>query len=287
MKPPMPRTSEARPESPQELDGRVVVVTGGSVGIGKAFASLVARRGGVPVACGRDADRLGQLSQEFGEAGLEVMTVCMDATEASDVERMTEQVLGRHGRIDALVCAAGTGSLGFVHDIDEGDWGRSVSQKLLGVYSPVRRLLPVLERHAGSIVTVASVHAHATVPGRDAIAPANAALVAFMRAIAISSARSGVRANTVSPGPVDTPTWRDNWHHAFPSRTFDAIAAQVGATIPLGRIATPGDVAEVIAFLVSDRARYITGIDVPVDGGLLAKLAMADASPTGALAASR
>jgi NAD(P)-dependent dehydrogenase (short-subunit alcohol dehydrogenase family) len=257
-----------------DMHGRVIIVTGGAVGIGRAVVELVARRGGVAVACGRDQGRLDQLAASAALDRLAVEAIRADLTVEAEVERLMGTVLGVHGRIDGLVCAAGSGTIGTVETIDAPEWHRAVSDKLAGVYHAVRHALPAMKAGGGSIVAVASVHAHANVAARDAIAPMNAALAAFMRGLAVSHAASGIRANSVSPGPVDTPTWRRNWQELFPAMDFETIASRVGASIPLGRIASPDDVAEPILFLLSDRARYITGADLPIDGGLLAKLAM-------------
>lgn len=256
-----------------EFAGRAVIVTGGSVGIGQAVVELVMARGGCVVACGRDQDRLDMLAREL--PGNRLLAYRADIGSEDEVAGLVRATLDRFGRIDGLVCAAGSGTIGTVETIDSREWQRAVSDKLAAVYGCVRHALPALKAAGGgSIVAVSSVHGHANVPGRDAIAPMNAALTAFMRALAISHAGAGIRANSVSPGPVDTPTWRRNWTELFPDLDFETIGARVGASIPLGRIGKPADAAEAIAFLLSGRARYITGIDLPVDGGLLARLAM-------------
>jgi NAD(P)-dependent dehydrogenase (short-subunit alcohol dehydrogenase family) len=259
----------------KELEGQVVLVTGGAVGIGRATAELVARSGGIPIVCGRNEERLNRLEAEFTADGLTVTTARADVSVAGEVERLVAESLRRHGRIDGLVCAAGTGALGPVDTFDEADWHRSVSSKLLGSFLPAKAVLPTMRTQgSGTIVFVASVHGHATIPGRDAIAPVNAAMTGFARALAVGNAQAGVRVNSVSPGPVETPTWRENWVRMYPGRPFEDIVAEVGAAIPIGRIAQPDDVAGVIGFLLSRRSCYLTGIDIPVDGGLLARLAM-------------
>jgi NAD(P)-dependent dehydrogenase (short-subunit alcohol dehydrogenase family) len=196
-----------------DFKGRVILVAGGSVGIGRAVVELVARRGGVAVACGRDQGRLDRLLESSRSGGPRVSAIRANISDAQDVDQLIQRVANDHGRLDGLVCAAGTGRMGTIETIDPVEWQRAVSEKLLGIYLLVR-------------------------------------------------------------GPVNTPTWRDMWHAMFPEQTFDEIAAKVGASIPLGRIAQPEDVAEVVVFLLSQRARYLTGVDIPIDGGLLAKLAM-------------
>jgi NAD(P)-dependent dehydrogenase (short-subunit alcohol dehydrogenase family) len=259
----------------RDLQDRVVLVAGGSVGIGRAVVELVAQRGGIPIVCGRDQGRLDHLLQNRRADASRTAAVRADISVAQDVDRIFERISGDYGRLDGLVCAAGTGRMGTVETINPAEWHQAVSEKLLGIYLLARGAIPLMKvTGGGSIVLVASVHGHANAEGRDAIAPVNAAISGFARSLAMSHAEADVRANAVSPGPVDTPTWRENWHNLFPALAFDDIAMQVGRSIPLRRIAQPEDVAEVIAFLLSMRSRYVTGIDIPVDGGLLAKLSM-------------
>lgn len=258
-----------------ELAGHVCLIAGGSVGIGRAVAMLVARRGGVPLICGRDQGRLDDAVAELRAIGAPAKGIQTDIGDASDVERMFAQVADAHGGIDSLVCAAGSGLIGTVETLDEAMWRQSVSDKLLASYRLARGALPLLKaRGGGAIIAIASVHGHANTTERDAVAPMNAALSAFTRALAVSHAGANIRANSVSPGPVETPTWRRNWEGMFPHLPFATIRERVGESIPLGRIATPDDVAEVIAFLISPRAAYLSGVDIPIDGGLLAALAM-------------
>jgi NAD(P)-dependent dehydrogenase (short-subunit alcohol dehydrogenase family) len=183
---------------------------------------------------------------------------------------------GTTGRLDGLVCAAGSGRMGTIDELDTPAWEETVTHKLRGVYFPVHHAAKVMKAAGrGSIVVVALVHAHANTRRRDAIAPMTAAMAAMMRGVAVSLGPFGVRANSVSPGPMETPTWRGNWERMFPDMAFADIMGQVGRSIPLERIGQPADVAEPIAFLLSDEARYITGTDLKIDGGLTAKLAMA------------
>lgn len=260
---------------PMDFKGRVVVITGGTVGMGASLAFLIARWGGTAWVCGRKRDAVEAILETAAQEHLAVHARVADVTVDDDMRGLMGEVAGRSGKIDGLACAAGSGVMGTIEEIGPEDWDDSVTQKLLGVYHPVRHVVPFMKRAGGgSIVTVSSVHAHATTERRDAIAPTTAAMVAFMRALAVSLGRHGIRANSVSPGPFESATWKRNWQRMFPHLDFVEIAGRVGQSIPLQRIGQPQEVAEPIAFLLSDHARYITGTDLRIDGGLVAKLAM-------------
>lgn len=264
----------SEPTSGRDFNGRSVIITGGAVGFGKALAIHLANRGADVVICGRSQESLDAAVAEADQSGAAILAVQADVTSTDDMSRLFRTVDRKFHRLDGLVCAAGSASLGTILDISLNDWMES-TDKLRGIYLPVRHAAEMMKAQgSGSIVAAASVHAHANVEERDAIATVTAGTVAFMRGVAISLGKYGIRANSVSPGPLETPTWRTNWQKRYPDMPFEEIAARVGGSIPLQRIGAPDDIAEPIAFLLSDAARYITGIDLPIDGGLCAKLAM-------------
>jgi NAD(P)-dependent dehydrogenase (short-subunit alcohol dehydrogenase family) len=258
--------------------GKIAVVSGGTAGIGLAFALHFARAGGRVVAYGRNEERLHALHDLAAAEALSIDPIRADATSDEDIRRVIG-LAAADGGVDCVVSAAGTGMFGTVESLSETDWSRSVSEKLAAVHRLARHAIPALRRRGGgALIAIASIHAGATLEGRDAIVTVNAGLVALMRSIALNFARERIRANSVSPGPVDTPTWRANWQASLPGVGIDRIMAAVGETIPAGRIARAEDVAEAIAFLCSDRAAHITGIDLLVDGGLSTRLALNSAN---------
>jgi NAD(P)-dependent dehydrogenase (short-subunit alcohol dehydrogenase family) len=255
-----------------EMNGKVGLVTGAGGGIGKATAELLAARGATVVAADISSPSPNQA------AGCRTEVIQLDVTDESAVAAAVGQIAARHGRLDFLVAAAGIQRYGTAADTTAGQWREVMAVNLDGAFHAVKHALPLLRASgAGAIVLVSSVQAFVTQSGVAAYTASKGGLVALTRSIAVDEAGHGVRANAVCPGSVDTPMLR--WAAArFSDGTqaaADDLVATWGRSHPLGRVAKPEEVAEAIAFLVSERASFITGIALPVDGGLLAQVAVA------------
>ena len=255
-----------------ELDGKVAVVTGGATGIGRAAAELLAARGAQVVSAG-----LGSPDAVRGpDHAIEHVEV--DVTDESGVAALVDRTVARHGRLDILVASAGIQRYGTATGTTAGEWDEVLAVNVKGAFLAAKHALPALrETGAGAIVFVSSVQAFVTQTAVAAYTASKGALNALARSIAVDEARFGVRANTVCPGSVDTPMLRAA-ARKFSDGTGAAAAALVatwGRSHPLGRVAKPEEVAEAIAFLASERAAFITGIALPVDGGLLAQVTVA------------
>lgn len=251
-----------------ELDGKIALVTGGSSGIGQATAELLATLGGRVV--------IADVAEPLGEHTGSIEYVRADVTDENSVADTVNGVLASHGRLDILVTAAGICVYGTAADAALMDWRKVLSVNLDGAFLAVHHSLPALRAAAGSIVLVSSVQAFITQTGVAAYTASKGALNALARSIAVDEAAHSVRANVVCPGSVDTPMLRST-ARKFSDGSDSAVnqlIATWGRSHPLGRVAHPREVAEAIAFLVSDRASFITGVALPVDGGLLAQAAV-------------
>ncbi|WP_433163587.1 SDR family NAD(P)-dependent oxidoreductase [Kribbella sp. CA-247076] len=243
---------------------RTVVVTGGAAGIGRGAVERFVAAGDSVVVLDRDADALTALEKELGVRGLVVDVGDRSALAAAAAEL---------DRVDVLVCAAGVQRYGTVVDTPPEVFDEVMAVNVGGVFFACQAFVPKLPR-GGSVVVVASVQAYAAQKSVAAYSMGKGALLSLVRAMAVDHAADGIRVNAVCPGSVDTPMLRTSAAQFGGGRSTDDVVAEWGRSHPLGRVATPGEVAEVIHFLASPAAAFVTGADVKVDGGLTAGLAV-------------
>ncbi|MFM9969095.1 MAG: SDR family NAD(P)-dependent oxidoreductase [Burkholderiales bacterium] len=255
------------------LDGRNALVTGGSLGIGRATARELAASGANVVITARNSERLSEVAKELSrETGVRVIAVTGDMGKGEDVQRVIDDARAALGQIDILINNAGSSPAGRIFELTEDQWRSSYDLKLMGYMRCARAVLPEMQsRKWGRIINVIGRGGDIATPGY-LLGAFNAAVLHFTRALALEAARDKVLVNGVSPGAVNTPRW-----HAIVAQKSKTtgkseaeIAAQWHATVPVGKAGEPEDVADLITFLCSDRARHIAGSILNIDGGGMA-----------------
>ena len=244
------------------LEGKVAVVTGAGSGIGAAIARLFAVEG-AKVMLGDLAENGAALAAELAADGSQAAFRHVDVTNESSVAALMQAAVAKFGRRDILVANAGIPERNApIHELDLADWRRVIDVDLTGVAIFNKFAAgAMLATGGGAIINMASILGHVGQENSNAYSAAKAAVVNLTRSVALTYARQGIRTNCVSPGYVDTPLLAK-----LPEATRQTMLARQ----PIGRLARPEEIAEVVAFLASDKASIITGACVNADGGYTA-----------------
>lgn len=254
--------------NPSSLRDRVVLVTGGTSGIGEACARHFAAAGARVVAASNQAERGQALEQELRAAGRDFRFVFADVSEEASVQAMIARVVELHGRLDGIHCNAGVWAKGRVTEFDEATWSRVMNVNVKSVFWTARHAIPVMERQGkGVIVVTTSVAAFVGFPAHALYCASKAALEALIRCLAVDHA-GVVRVVGVCPGTIETPMLAASC--AGWDRPVSELYADIARRIPVRRLGQPEDIARAAAFLLSDSAAYVNGTSLILDGGTLA-----------------
>ncbi|MFZ1907545.1 MAG: SDR family oxidoreductase [Burkholderiales bacterium] len=253
------------------LKGKCALVTGGSMGIGKAAALALAAEGCRVAIGARGKEALAQAAAEIGrDAQGEVLTVQVDCTKHEQIRRMAGEVLERFGRIDILVNSIGSATSGHFLRLTEDEWRNSLELKLFGIVHCCREVIPYMQRRRwGRIVNLIGHRGRQPETQAMPAGVANAGLINFTKALADEFVRDGILVNGVSPCPMQT---RRLDYMVKAKASMMGISEQAAREeflrdIPIGRFAQPHEIAPLIAFLASERNTYISGTTISIDGG--------------------
>jgi len=254
------------------LKGRGVIVAASSQGMGRAAAELFAREGAQVAMCARTEKTLRQAADEIRQAtGAEVYAEALDVTDAAAVQRFVEQVAKRFGRIDVCVTnAAGPPAKNFL-SVTTDEWRRAVEQNFLSVVYLAKAVIPHMQRHRwGRIITITSVSVKLPIPDLILSNSVRSAVVGLVKSLSNEFGKDGILVNNVAPGYTATDRLKElaGTRALAAGVPVDGIYEQWAAEAPLKRLADPKEIADAIVWLASERASYITGQTVVVDGGI-------------------
>ena len=248
------------------LKDKVAIVTGAAAGIGRATALLFAREGAKVVAVDLDDVGIHSLAEDVGTGGGEAVAVQADASRSEDVQRAVQEALKRFARVDILFNNVGIVPRGKIHTIPEAEWDRTMTINVKSMYLCCHEVIPIFLRQGGGVIlNTSSATALRSVPDRVAYSTSKGAVLALTRSMALDYVRDNIRVNCLCPGTVDTPSFRQRMA-AFPDPE-DALR-QFVTRQPMGRLGTSEEVAQAALYLVSDEAKFVTGVAFPIDGGM-------------------
>jgi NAD(P)-dependent dehydrogenase (short-subunit alcohol dehydrogenase family) len=244
------------------LEEKVAVITGGSSGIGLATAKRFVNEGAHVVITGR---REKELKAAAASIGGNVTTVVGDVSRLEDLDRLYTAVKEQHGHFDILFANAGAGTIAPLAAATEAHFDQTFDVNVKGMFFTVQKALPLI-KDGGSIILTSSVSNVLGLPGFSAYAASKAAVRSFARAWTLELKDRGIRVNSVSPGPINTPALATTT--GLTPEQAEQAAAEFALQIPMGRRGEPDEIAAAVTFLTSDESAFITGVDLAVDGGM-------------------
>jgi 3-oxoacyl-[acyl-carrier protein] reductase len=244
-----------------QLKDKVSIVTGGARGIGRDIALLFAKEGSDIALCDVNADALNETAKEIEALGRKVITGVVDVTRPDQVDSFTQKTLDNFGKIDILVNNAGITRDGLLVRMSENDWDLVLDINLKGAFNCTKAVSrTMMKQRDGRIVNMASIIGIMGNAGQANYAASKGGLIAFTKTVAKELASRNVRANAIAPGFIQT---------AMTAKLSEEVRNEMLKHIPLGKLGTPQDVANLALFLASDDSAYITGQVIKVDGGMV------------------
>jgi len=244
----------------KRLEGKVAIVTGGSRGMGRAIAAALAREGAAVVVCSRNLEANRETAEQIKSEGGSAHPFQVDVTDPDSVSALVKSVVGKFGRVDILVNNAGVTADNLLLRLKEADWDRVIDTNLKGTFNCIKAVArTMIKQRGGKIINMASVVGMVGNAGQANYCASKAGIIGLTKSVARELASRAITVNCVAPGLIKT---------AMTDALTDKAKEEMTKLIPLGRMGEPEDVAEVVKFLASPAADYITGEVIRADGGM-------------------
>lgn len=244
-----------------KFNEKVVVITGGNSGMGFETAKKFISHGAKVVITGRNEETLKHAQSELGKNSL---GLSVDVTNMQDLDLLVSKTKDHFGRVDVLFANAGLGEMRSIQDTDESTYDRIMNTNVKGLFFTVQKFLPIL-KDGSSIILNSSIVNNKGMENFSVYNASKAAVRSFARSLTNDLKSRSIRVNSVSPGPIDTPFFSKT---ELSEEEIAQIGPAIAAQVPMGRFGTSEEIAETVLWLASDKSSYVTGIDLPVDGGM-------------------